>query len=240
MNAARSALFYVWLFLVIAAMALVCAPLLLLPRLALTAGQRVWATLVLGGLRVICGIRVEARGLEHRPAGAALIAAKHQSMLDGIAPFAFLPDPAFVLKKELLANPVYGAYGRKAELVSLDREGGAAALKSLIAEVRDRLGKGRPVIIFPEGTRRVPGAPPDYKPGVAGLYRELDGAVVPMATNSGLRWPAKGWVMQPGAAIYEFLPPIGPGLKRGAFMAELQRRVETASEALRTEGEARG
>ncbi len=240
MSQVRSAVFYIWLFAVIAVMAVVCAPCLLLPRRALTTGQRVWAALVLGGLRVICGVRVEARGLEHRPPGPGLIAAKHQSMLDGIAPFAFLRDPSFVLKKELLANPVYGAYGRKAELVSLDREGGAAALKALITEVRDRLGKGRPVIIFPEGTRRPPGGVPDYKPGVAGVYRELEGPVVPMATNSGLRWPAKGWVMRPGVAIYEFLPPIAPGLKRGAFMAELQSRAETASEALRMEGEARG
>ena len=237
MNALRSAIFYVWLFTVIAVMALLCAPLLLLPRAALTAAQRVWAALVLGGLRLICGVRVEARGLEHRPAGAALIAAKHQSMLDGIAPFAFLRGPSFVLKKELLSNPVYGIYGRKAELVSLDREGGASALKTLIADVGDRLARGRPIIIFPEGTRREPGAEPDYKPGVAGLYRDLDGAVVPMATSSGLRWPAKGWVMRPGPAIYQFLPPIPPGLKRGAFMTELQARIETASETLRREGE---
>lgn len=240
MNAVRSVLFYAWLFAVIAGMALVCAPLLMAPRAALSAAQRVWAGLVLGGLRVICGVRVEARGLEHRPKGGGLIASKHQSMLDGIAPFAFLRDPCFVLKKELLANPVYGIYGRKAELVSLDREGGAAALKTLIADVRDRVANNRPTFIFPEGTRQAPGAPPAYKPGVAGLYRELDQPVVPMATNSGLRWPAKGWVMSPGAAIYEFLPPIAPGLKRGAFMSDLQTRIETASETLRREGEAGG
>lgn len=237
MNAARSALFYAWLFGTIILMALLCLPVLLMRRGVLTAGQRLWAKLVLGGLRLICGVRVEVRGAEHRPTGGALIAAKHQSMLDGIAPLVFLHDPTFVLKKELLANPVYGAYGRKAELISLDREGGAAALKALVADVRDRLARGRPTIIFPEGTRQAPGAPPDYKPGVAGLYREIDGAVIPMATNSGLRWPADGWVMQPGAAIYEFLSPISPGLKRGAFMAELQARVEAASEALRLEGE---
>ena len=195
---------------------------------------------MLGGLRLIVGVRIEVRGREHRPSRAALIAAKHQSMLDGIAPLVFLHDPSFVLKKELLANPVYGAYGRKAALISLDREGGAGALKSMVADVRDRLGSGRPVILFPEGTRRPPGAPPDYKPGVAGLYRELNGAVVPMATNSGGRWPVDGWVMRPGPAIYEFLPPIAPGLKRGAFMAELQTRIETASEALRIEDAKRG
>ena len=240
MNGVRSGLFYAWLFLLIAVFALLFAPALLLPRPVLTWGQRLWASMVLGGLRWIAGVRVEVRGQAHRPAGGVLIAAKHQSMLDGIAPLVFLRDPSFVLKKELLANPVYGAYGRKAELVSLDREGGAAALKGLVADVRHQVGKGRPTIIFPEGTRQSPGAAPDYKPGVAGLYRELGGAVVPMATNSGLRWPAKGWTMRPGTAIYEFLPPVAPGLKRGAFMTELQSRIETASDALQAEGERRG
>jgi 1-acyl-sn-glycerol-3-phosphate acyltransferase len=183
---------------------------------------------------VICGVRIEVRGTGFRPAGAALIAAKHQSMLDGLAPLVFLHDPSFVLKRELMKGAVQGVYGRKAELISLDREGGAAALKTLVADVRDRLSKGRAVIIFPEGTRQPPGAAPDYKPGVAGLYRELGLPVTPMATSSGLCWP-KGWIIRPGTAVYEFLEPIGPGLKRGAFMTELQARIETSADALRLE-----
>ncbi|MDP8916252.1 MAG: 1-acyl-sn-glycerol-3-phosphate acyltransferase [Pseudomonadota bacterium] len=229
----RSLLFRVWMISVIVLMAVICLPLLALPRPALSAAQKLLARLLLGGLRVICGVRIEVRGLEHRPAGAALIAAKHQSMLDGIAPLIFLHDPTFVLKRELMKPPV-AAYGRKAELISLDREGGAAALKALVADVGDRLAKGRPTIIFPEGTRRPPGAPPDYKPGVAALYREMDQPVIPMATTSGLCWP-KGWIIRPGVAIYQFLEPIGPGLKRGAFMTELQARIETATDALLTE-----
>lgn len=234
MSAGRSLLFHAWLFGLIAVMALVCLPMLVLPRSVLTCGQKVFARLVLGGLRVICGVRVEVRGSGRRPAGAALVAAKHQSMLDGIAPLVFLHDPSFVLKRELMSGPVYGPYGRKAELISLDREGGAAALKALVADVRDRLGKRRPVLIFPEGTRQAPGAAPDYKPGVAGLYREIGRPVIPMATSSGLCWP-KGWIIRPGVAIYEFLEPIGPGLKRGPFMAELQARIETATDALLAE-----
>jgi 1-acyl-sn-glycerol-3-phosphate acyltransferase len=93
-NGARSALFYVWLFGVIIVMAVLCAPVLLMPRPVLTAAQRLFARLVLGGLRVLCGVRVEVRGREHQPHGAALIAAKHQSMLDGIAPLVFLRTPA--------------------------------------------------------------------------------------------------------------------------------------------------
>lgn len=236
MTAARSALFAAWFSLVTAVMALACLPLLVLPRPAMTAGQKVWARLVVGGLRAICGVRVEVRG--PRPSGAALIAAKHQSMLDGIAPLVFLHDPTFVLKRELMRSPIYGAYGRKAELISLDREGGAAALKRLVADVRDRLNKGRPTLIFPEGTRSLPGSAADYKPGVAALYREIGGAVIPLATTSGLRWPARGWIMRPGVAIYAFGEPIGPGLKRAAFMAELQARIETATAALLVEAKA--
>jgi len=234
----RSALFHAWMFGVIAAFSLVCLPLLLGPRSALPPAQRVLARLLLGGLSGLCGVRVEVRGLEHRPAGGALIASKHQSMLDGIAPLVFLPGATFVLKRELLGFPLMRAYGRKAELISLDREGGAAALKALVADVRDRVAKGRPVIIFPEGTRQAPGAAPDYKPGVAALYRELDGPVTPLATTSGLCWP-KGWTIRPGVAIYAFAAPIAPGLKRGAFMAELQTRIETATDALLRQAESR-
>lgn len=237
MTKLRSLLFQAWLYAVAALMALVCLPLLVLPRKALTVAQRVFARLILGGLRVLCGVRVEVRGLEHRPAGGALIAAKHQSMLDGIAPLVFLHDPTFVLKRELMRSPV-AAYGRKAELISLDREGGAAALKALVADVRDRVGKGRPTIIFPEGTRQAPGAAPDYKPGVAALYRELDGPVTPMATTSGLCWP-KGRIVRPGVVVYQFLEPIGPGLKRGAFMTELQARIEGETNALMAEAAVR-
>lgn len=230
----RSALFRVWLYAVIAVMAVVCLPMLLLPRPVMTAAQKVLAWLLMGGLRVICGVRLEVRGLEHRPGGGALIAAKHQSMIDGIAPLLFLHDPSFVLKQELMRFPLLKAYGRKAELIGIDREGGAGALKALVADVRDRLAKGRPTIIFPEGTRQAPGAAPDYKPGVAALYRELEAPVVPMATTSGLCWP-KGGIVAPGVAVYEFLEPIGPGLKRGAFMTELQTRIETATNALLAE-----
>lgn len=229
MSGVRTRLFMAWFFGLSAAFAVAGLPLLLLPRAILTQAQRLWARLALAGLRWICGVRVEVRGAP--PPGAALIAAKHQSMLDGIAPLVFLRDPSFVLKQELMRIPVAGAFGRKAELIALDRAGQARALKQLTVDVADRMAKSRPVVIFPEGTRRPPGGAPDYKPGVAGLYRELAVAVTPLATNSGLCWPAHGPI-RPGVAVYAFLDSIPPGLRRAAFMQTLQARIEPAADAL--------
>src|SRR5262249_40780239 len=161
-----------------------------------------------------------------------LIAAKHQGMFDTIGPFSYLPDACFVLKKELLSIPFYGWHAKKARMIPLDREGSSKALKDLMRAARDRLSEPRQVVIFPEGTRTAPGAPPDYKPGVAALYRDLGLPCTPMATNSGVHWPAHGFLRRPGTIVFEFLPAIPPGLKRDEFMHELQDRIETASNRL--------
>ena len=232
MNRLRAVLFTAWMYGLLLVMGLLWLPALLLPRGVTLFGVAIWTRLVLGGLRLLCGVRVEVRGLEHRPAGPALIAAKHQSMLDTVAPWRFLSDPCFVLKQELLRLPIYGWYARKTDMVAVDREAHARALRQLVGDARAQLEQGRQVIIFPEGTRQLPGAPPDYKPGVAALYRDLGVPCVLMATNSGEHWPAHGLDFRPGLVVFEFLEPIPAGLKRAAFMQQLQARIETASTAL--------
>jgi len=198
--------------------------------------MRFWARLVLLGLRWLAGVKIEVRGLEYVPTGPALIAAKHQGMLDTIAPFVFLPEICLVMKKELLAVPFYGWLATKAGMIPIDRNAHARALKDLVAAARDRLRETRQIVIFPEGTRKAPGDEPDYKPGVAGLYRDLGLPCTPLATNSGVHWPAHGFLRPPGTVVFEFLPPIPPGLKRADFMRELQTRIETACDALLAEG----
>lgn len=194
---------------------------------------RVWAATVLFGLRHIMGVRVEVRGREHAPAGAALIGAKHMSMLDIVFPFTALDQPCFVLKQELSWLPVFGWYAWRTRMIPIDRAAHSAALKKLVNDTRDRLRHTRQIVIFPEGTRALPGQPVDYKPGVAALYRDLgDTPCHLIATNSGLCWPAKGIGFNPGVVVFEFLPPIPAGLKRGPFMQELQGRIEEASQRL--------
>ena len=228
----RSLLFVAWFYLLSVPWAVALTLALILPRRVMVESVRLWARVVLFGLNVLAGIKVEVRGLEHLPKGAALIAAKHQSMFDFIGPFAFLPDACFVLKRELMAIPFFGWHANKARMIAIDREGHAKALKDMIRTARECLGEARQLIIFPEGTRKAPGEAPDYKPGVAALYRDLGLPCTPLATNSGVHWPAHGFLRRPGVIVFEFLPPIAPGLPRAEFMRELETRIETASSAL--------
>ncbi len=228
----RSLVFTAWLYLLGLVMGLACLPLLLgSPRLAVGA-IRLWSRLVMGGLERIVGVRIEVRGLEYRPTGPALVAAKHQGLFDILPPFDLLSGPGFVMKKELMVIPVFGWFSAKAGMIAIDREGGAATLRSMTAAARALFEQGRQVVIFPEGTRKAPDEAPDYKAGVAGLYREFGVPCAPVATNSGLIWPAHGFLRYPGVLVYQFLPPIPPGLKRAEFMRRLQSEIETASEAL--------
>lgn len=235
MIALRSGLFVALFYLWSAACALAILPLLLAPAHWMVAAWGVWARGITVMLAVICGIRVELRGAQHMPKGAGLVAPKHQCMLDVFAQFQWLENSVFVMKKELMAIPFFGWYARKAGMIVVDREGGAAALKKMVAEATARFAKGRPVVIFPEGTRGEPGVAGDYKPGIAALYRELDVAAHPVATNSGVHWPAHGFIRRPGTIVFEYLEPIPPGLKRAEFMRLLQERVETASMRLLSE-----
>ncbi|MGE5565180.1 MAG: lysophospholipid acyltransferase family protein [Parcubacteria group bacterium] len=232
----RSLLFTAVFYVASTIAALLMTPLLLAPRRWTVIAIGVWARFVTVAMRIICGIKVEIRGREHMPTGSALIGAKHLCMFDTIGPFGFLHDACFVLKKELLVIPFYGWYSIKGGMIAVDRAGHAAALKKLVKDTRERLSEDRQVIIFPEGTRKDPGAEPDYKPGVAALYRDLGLPCTPLATNSGVHWPAHGFLRRPGVIVFEFLEPIPAGLKRGEFMKQLEDRIETATNALLAEG----
>ncbi|HEY5072018.1 MAG TPA: lysophospholipid acyltransferase family protein [Caulobacteraceae bacterium] len=229
---ARSLLFAVLFYIWSAAVAVAMLPMFLGARRWLTAATAFWARGVIAMLRPVCGIRVEVRGREHAPSGAALIAAKHQCMFDTMAPLAVLADACFVMKQELLRIPFYGALARKTAMIVVDREGHSAALRKLVADAKDRIESRRQVVIFPEGSRTPPGTTGQYKPGVAALYRSLGLPCTPLATNSGVHWPAHGFIRRPGVIVYQFLPSIPAGLHRGEFMRTLQERIETASQAL--------
>ena len=228
-----AAVFYLWSVLYAIAM----VPVLAAPRSWMLAGMRFWSQSVNLLLRVICGIRVEVRGREHIPAGDALIAAKHQTMFDVFVQFGVLRGSLFVFKKELLIIPIFGWIALRIGSIVVDREGQSAALRDMVRRAREQFRLGdRQLVIFPEGTRKAPGAPPDYKPGVAALYRELEVPVHPVATNAGVHWPAHGFIRRPGVIVYEYLEPLPPGLKRAEFMRLLQDRIETASDRLLAEG----
>jgi 1-acyl-sn-glycerol-3-phosphate acyltransferase len=232
MTFARSLAFAVVFYLWSGFLAVVCLPILLGPRRWTLEAFRFWSKGIIGILGAVCGIRVELRGREHMPTGRALIAAKHQCMFDVFAQFAWLPDNCFVMRKELMKIPFFNWYAMKMRMVVVDREGGARALKDMVRDGQDRLAEARQLVIFPEAHRGVPGVAGNYQPGVAGLYRDLALPAHLVATNSGVHWPAHGFLRRPGTIVFEYLEPLPAGLKRADFMRTMQERIETASTAL--------
>jgi 1-acyl-sn-glycerol-3-phosphate acyltransferase len=228
----RSALYFIWFAVVSVAMNIGLVPILFLPRRVTLWFAKRWCALLFWGLKTIVDLDLEVRG--EIPKGAVLVASKHMSMWDTLALVYLLPDPAIVLKQELLNIPFYGWHARKAEMIAVDRSARASALRKMMEAARRALSAGREIVIFPEGTRKQPGAAADYKPGVAALYALLGVACVPVALNSGLFWT--GFRKNAGRIVVEFLPPIPAGLKRAAFMERLEESIETATARLLAEG----
>jgi len=235
LNTLRRLLFGIWLYGAIAVIGILGAPWFVTSKKGAAKVIDVWAAVEVFGARHIMGIKIDVRGQEHLPQGAFMIAGKHQCMFDTIAPFTFVEGLSFVLKRELAGLPIFGWYAQRGGMIVVDREAQMAAMKHLIREAKDRTAEGRRVLIFPEGTRQLIGATPDYKPGVAALYTQLGIPCVPMALDTARLWGPKGLPVRGGVATFEFLPVIEPGLKRDAFMARLESQIETASAALLAE-----
>ncbi len=222
----RSLLFNLVFFVLTAAMALLALPLLVVPRAALRSMMQFWARLVIRLLRLICGVRLELRGMRHIPPGAAVIAAKHQSAFDTIVWLALLPDAAYVLKKELLSIPLYGWHARKAGMIPVDRAGGSSALRGLLRAAQAALAAGRQVVIFPEGTRTAPGQRVAYQPGVVAIAGAGAAPVIPAATDSGRIWGRRAFLKRPGVIRVSVLPALPPGLPRARLLAALESAIE--------------
>ncbi|HXL49383.1 MAG TPA: lysophospholipid acyltransferase family protein [Xanthobacteraceae bacterium] len=233
----RSVVFNFLFYLNLLVQIIAALPTLLMPRWAIIAIARFWARTNLWLLRVVCDVKAEFRGLEKIPSGAALVSAKHQSLWETFALLVILPDAAFIMKRELMWIPFFGWYAWKAGMIPIDRSKGSQALAEMNARARRELARNRPIIIFPEGTRRPSGAEPRYKYGVARLYSELGVACVPIALNSGLFWPRRSMRRYPGTILVEVLDPIPPGLGQEAFFERLQGDIEAATARLVAEGE---
>ncbi len=236
MLAIRSLIFNLAFYIVTALFVVAGSPLLLGPRSWAMAALKAHARASLFLLRWIAGIRMEVRGRERIPKGAALVASKHQSAWDTFALVPLFDDPALVMKSELAKIPFYGWFSRKFEMIFVAREKRGMALKQMLKDAEARRDAGRQILIFPEGNRRVPGAEPDYKPGVMALYDGLGLACVPMALNSGLYWPRRSFWRHPGTIIVEVLEPIPAGLPRKEFLKRLEAAIEEATGRLVEEG----
>lgn len=210
---------------------------LVLPRQSVIALARSWSRYYLWLCRVVGGIQVEFRGLNNIPKGPLLIAAKHQSIWETFALLSLFEDPCYILKRELAFIPLFGWFLAKMRNVPIDRKGGARTLLKLVKAAHREIdsGNGRQIIIFPEGTRRAPGAAPDYRFGIAQIYSGLNVPCLPIALNSGVYWPRRSMKLRQGTIIVDILPVIETGMDRQSFFALMQERIEEASDRLLAE-----
>ncbi len=232
MTQLRALLFNITYLAWTAAIHIVCTPLLLGPRSWVQAAGRLWIHVIFWLLRTLVGLDYRETGLENKPTGPAIVASKHQSAWETLYLTLALSHPAFILKKELLWLPLFGWYLRKVGMIAVDRSGKATALKRMIRQAETAFAAGRQVVIFPEGTRVIPGQRKPYQPGIAALYSQLKVPVVPVALNSGLFWGRQSFLKRSGTITVQYLPAIPPGLDRKSFMRELESRIETAANAL--------
>ena len=197
-----------------------------------TKAIRNWARIWVGFHRVcaryLLGIRSRIEGAP--PAGAALVPVKHQSMYETLEIILMLKEPAIVLKRELTRIPLWGWVVSRYGIIPIDRGGGAVALRRMMRAAEVAIAEGRPIVIFPEGTRVAPGERPPIKPGFAGLYRALKLPVVPVAVDSGRLSPRSSFVKKSGVVTFRFGEIIPPGLKRDEIEAAVHRAINVLDE----------
>lgn len=229
---ARSVAFYLLAALWTLGLGIPYLALYLLPRRYMQNCGAFYCRGVLLILRLTTGLGHEVRGLEHLPPAPYMLACKHQSAWETLALPTIVSRPSIVLKRSLYRIPVFGWYLKAAGMIGIDRKAGAGALRTMLAESRRALADGRPILVFPEGTRAVPGAHPPFPIGVTALYDNLGVPVVPVALNSGLYWPKDSLTKRPGRIVLEFLPPIPAGLPRREFGARLHAAINAESDRL--------
>ena len=176
-------------------------------------------------VRHVLRIRFEWDG--RIPEGPFLIAVKHQAMVETVEALRFARTPVVVMKRELTSMPLFGWVTLRYGSIGVDRDAGARALREMMAHGKRAAAEGRPVVIFPEGTRVPPGERPSLRPGFAGLYRALGLPVVPVAHDSGFIWP-RGLIKRAGTIHFKVGETIPPGLKRD----DVEARVHAAINAL--------
>ena len=229
----KSILFYFFLYVWTIFLGIIFIPFLFLPHDKLYKPAYIWIKGVFFLLRVICNLTHTIKGEENiSNSNARIIASKHQSAFETFLLFSIFPKAIFIHKYELFFIPIFGLYLKKINMVAINRSEKSQALKKMLNKSKKKISEGHSLIIFPEGTRKVPGAKADYKSGVAGIYKELNSDVIPVALNSGLYWSKNSFKIKPGKIIIEFLPIIKKGFAKKDFIEKLEKTIEDKTSSL--------
>ena len=228
----RSTVFNVWFVLVTAVVAGAGTPCRWIGKRHALRFAQVWAGLVLDGAAAICGIRVVITGRENLPLnGPALIASQHQSAFDTMIWLRLVPRVAYVFKAELARVPLFGPLLVPAGQIPVER-GGVNAVRTLLRGGDRAKADGRQIVVFPEGTRVTGGKQVKLHIGIALLAARTGLPVIPVATDSGLRWGRRAFRKLPGPIHIAIGTPIPPGLPHDQLLAELEVRWTEAAAAL--------
>ncbi len=224
----RSLLFYILLgvstMFVVGPLLLLC---LVLPGTVRNRLIARWSRSIVVMLRVICNVRHEVTGLENVPVENGIILCKHQSAWETFALQIFFPAQVWVLKRELLWIPIFGWGLKVVGAIAIDRKGGKKALMQVINQGTERLKRGLWVVIFPEGTRSLPGSKGKYSVGGAMLASRSGFPVVPVAHNAGEFWTSNGFVIKPGT-VKVIIGPVmqTEGLKASQINEQSEQWIE--------------
>ena len=223
---ARSILFYLLLGIWTIFMGIACLPYFILPFAYLRQPIKIWISGIFLLLKNICKITHVLQGKENIPLHSVLIASKHQSAFETFALFYYIPNSIFIHKKQLFLIPIFGQYLKKINMISIDRQKGISAIRSMMINAKKKLNDGYSIIIFPEGTRKKPGDKPDYKSGFVAIYNEMKTKILPIALNSGNCWPKNTFILKPGHIIIKIMPLIEENLKKNEILSNLQTVIE--------------
>ena len=213
-------------------MGVLSLPFLCLPSKSIALPAKIWIKGIFICLKYICGVTHEIRGLTNISDEPVIIVSKHQSAFETFALYYYLQKSFFIHKKQLFYIPIFGQYLMKHNMVSIDRGGQASTMRKMITDVKKKLDSGSTIIIFPEGTRKKPGAKADYKTGFIGIYNTSKRKLQPVALNSGLFWQKGLKVIKRGHIIIEFLPQIDIGLDKKEVLNKVENSIELATKKL--------
>lgn len=196
--------------------------------------MRTYSRIIFWYLKVICNLRVEFRGPV--PQGEVIVCSKHMSFLDILMLMVALPRAKYIMKRQLVYAPVIGLLALRIGSAPVRRNKGGGAMIKMVSDMeKARKKDAGQTVIYPQGTRVLPGAKRPYRVGAGVLYERFGLDCVPAATNTGVFWARRSPYRKPGVAVMEFLPTIPAGKPIKAFLAELEEVVETRSDQLMTE-----
>jgi len=211
-----------------------------LPALTRYRFVRGWARLMLELAERICGIRYRVLGAEHIPPYPCVVLSKHQSAWETIAFQVIFPPQSQVVKRELLWIPFFGWGLAMVSPIAINRSSGTRALKQMIEQGRDRIKRGFWVIVYPEGTRAVPGTRGKYQAGGAAIAVHAGAPVVPVAHNAGEYWRRHAFLKYPGTVTVSIGRAIDShGMKAEALTRQAEDWIESEMPRLgRSHGQA--